>query len=181
MTVRAARFASFHDTPASLRILKWVLVPFIAVHVVLATISGYRAIVQVYHVEIGIDSTRLRPGSTIAMHVATSGRTPVDAELELIQAARVETLAVLLIHDHRNASYDPRTIHASRRVVLTADEISHFAPGPALLRVTANGRSQWLRVPPPVIVQRSVQIEERAPPAAPNVAVPAQSPSARSR
>jgi hypothetical protein len=126
--------------------------------VVLASISGYRAIVQVYRVDIAVDAPTLRPGSNIDMSVATSGRTPVDAELELIQPAHAETLAVLLIHDHENASYDPRTIHAAKRVVLTGEQLARFRPGRALLRATGNGRSQWLRVPPPVVKERAVEI-----------------------
>ena len=156
---RPNRLAAFHESARSLRALKWIVLPLVIAHVVLATISGYRAIVQVYRVEITVDAATLRAGTNIAMSVATSGRTPVDVELELIQATHAETLAVLLIRDHRNPSYDPRTIHAATRVVLTREQLARFQPGNALLRATANGRSQWLRVPPPVIEKRAVDIE----------------------
>ena len=154
----ASRLAPFHESPRSLRVLFWIILPFAVAHVILATISGYRAIVQVYHVELATDAPTLRAGTTVAIAVATSGRTTVDAELELIQATHAETLAVLRVHDHTNASYDPRTIHAARRVTLTSEQLAHFAPGPARLRVTANGRSQWLRVPPPVVREQAVEI-----------------------
>jgi hypothetical protein len=152
------RVSAFHDSALSLRILFWIIAPFAAAHIVLATISGYRAIVQVYHVEITVDSAAIRAGTNIGLAVATSGRTPVDAELVLVQPTHAETLTVLLIKDHRNPVYDPRTIHASTRVVLTPEQLAHFQPGPAVLRAIANGRSQWLRVPPPVIEERRVTI-----------------------
>ena len=117
---------------------------------------------MVYDVELLTDTPTLRPGTTVAVAVATSGRKPVDAELELIQPTHAETLAVLIVRDHTNASYDPRPIHADRRVTLTSEQLAHFRPGPARLRVTANGRSQWLRVPPPVIREQAIEIGEIA-------------------
>lgn len=154
----ASRLATFHESPRSLRVLFWLILPFAVAHVILATISGYRAIVQVYRVDLTADAPTLRAGTTVAVAVATSGRAKVDAELELIQPTHAETLAVLLVPDHTNASYDPRTIHAARRVTLTSDQLARFHPGPARLRVTANGRSQWLRVPPPVVREQAVEI-----------------------
>lgn len=158
MTRSASRLAAFHESTPALRVLKWIVAPLFIVHVVLAGISGYRAIVQVYHVDIAVGSTTLTHGSAIQLSVASSGRTTVDAELDLVQPTHAETLAVLLIRSHENASLDPRTIHASKRVTLTSDQLAHFQPGAAVLRATANGRSQWLRVPPPVISERVVRI-----------------------
>ena len=164
MTARAsaARLAVFQESPRSLRVLFWIIAPFAAAHVILASFSGYRAIVQVYRVELRTDAPTLRPGSTIAVAVATSGRTPVDVAVELIQASHAETLAVMRIRDHTNASYDPRTIHANRNVTLTSEQLANFRPGAARIRVTANGRSQWLRVPPPVIREQAIEIGETA-------------------
>jgi hypothetical protein len=158
MTRPASRLATFHESTPALRVLKWVVAPLVVIHVVLASISGYRAIVQVYQVDIALASPTLSHGSAVRLSVATSGRTPVDAELELIQSTHAETLAVLLIPDHENASYDPRTIHAAKSVLLTSERLARFQPGPAILRATANGRSQWLRVPPPVVAERSVDM-----------------------
>jgi hypothetical protein len=158
MTQRGAHIAAFHESTRSLRILWWIVLPFFVVHVVLASISGYRAIVQVYRVEIALAFPEVEPGTDIGMSVATSGRATVDAELELIQSAHAETLAVLIIPGHRTASLDPRTIHARQEVTLTAERLARFTPGRAVLRATANGRSQWLRVPPPVITERPVEI-----------------------
>jgi hypothetical protein len=67
---------------------------------------------------------------------------------------------VLFIRGRRNASYDPRTIHAASHVQLTSPQLAPFQSGAATLRATANGRSQWLRVPPPVVTERAVRIDE---------------------
>jgi hypothetical protein len=161
MTRPASRLSSFHESAPALRVLKWVVAPLLAIHVVLASISGYRAIVQVYHVDIALASPTLNDGSAIRLSVATSGRATVDTELELIQPSHAETLAVLFVRGHENASYDPRTINAAKSVTLTTEQLAHFRPGHAVLRATANGRSQWLRIPPPVIAERSVEIAPR--------------------
>lgn len=157
-SARVARVSVFHESAPSLRVLWWIVLPFFVVHVVLASISGYRAIVQVYHVGIGVGAPVIRPGTNLMMSVATSGRTIADVKLELIQQRHAETLAVLLVRTHDNASYDPRTIHATKVVTLTSEQLARFQPGPAMLRATGNGRSQWLRVPPPVITERTVAI-----------------------
>ncbi len=156
----ASRLSTFHQSPRSLRVLFWIVAPFAAAHIILATISGYRAIVQVYHVELTTDAPTLRAGSSIVVALATSGRATIDGALELIQPTHAETLAVLRVPGHTNASYDPRTIHASQRVTLTSEQLERFHAGRARLRVTANGRSQWLRVPPPVIREQAVEIGE---------------------
>ena len=182
MTARAsaARVATFQESSRSLRVLFWIVLPFVVVHVVLATISGYRAIVQVYSVLLETDTPTLRPGTTVSVAIATSGRTTIDGVLELIQSTHAETVSVFRIPGHSNASYDPRTIHAERRVTLTSAQLARFHPGPARLRAIANGRSQWLRVPPPVIREQTIQIGETAgaiapPPAtSPTPAVPAR-------
>src|SRR3954470_19109390 len=109
----ASRLSTFHESPRSLRVLFWIVLPFAVVHVTLASISGYRAIVQVYRVELTTDAPTLRAGSTVDVAVPTSGRDRVDAEVELIQPSHAETLAVLVVRDHTNASYDPRPIHAA--------------------------------------------------------------------
>jgi hypothetical protein len=161
LSPRAARLSTFHDSTRPMIILRWLLAPFVIAHIVLATISGYRAIVQIYRVEILTNNTPLRAGSNIHFTIATSGRASADAVLELIQPPRTETLTVLFVRGHRNGVYNPFTIHASKTLTLTAEQLTHFQPGPATLRLTGNGRSQWLRIPPPVITERRVAIAAR--------------------
>lgn len=149
----------FHEQPVSMRVLKWVVVPALAVHIVLATISGYRAIVQVYRLDLRSSERVLHSGSTVGFTVVTSARTHVDVELELRQGTRAETLAVKLVPGNVNASYDPRTKWAKVTVVLSPEQLARLDRGPAILRATANGRSQWLRTPPPKIQELAVDIQ----------------------
>lgn len=141
-----------------MRVLKWIILPLLSVHIVLATISGYRAIVQVYSVQMTSSAHIVRPGTVVTYEVASSGRVPVDVEFELIQDARHDTLAVHWIRDHTVPSYDPRTIRGRWSATLTADQIARFQPGPVTVRVTANGKSQWLRVPPPRISELILEV-----------------------
>ena len=126
------------------------MIAVLSVHVPLACYSGYRAIVQVYSLKLNVPS-ELRAGSRVGYEVATSGRTPVHVRLLMTQGARAETLLVGLVRDHENPSYDPRTIHASNAIQLSAATLAGFAEGPVVLRGVATGASQFLRTPPPTI------------------------------
>ena len=139
-------------------ILRRVTIAFLVVHFSLSTVSGYRAIVQVYDVDIELTSPVLRPGSQVAVRVVTSGRNPVDARLELVQAGRADTIATLRVRANSGAFQDPRPQRAVLRAMIPADVFQHFTPGEASLRAVAEGRSQWLRIPPPEVRQRPIAL-----------------------
>ena len=63
-------------------ILRRVTIAFLVVHFSLSTVSGYRAIVQVYDVDIELASPVLRPGSQVAVRVVTSGRKDISWEID---------------------------------------------------------------------------------------------------
>ena len=132
-------------------ILRRVTIAFLVVHFSLSAVSGYRAIVQVYDVDIQLSSGALRPGSPVAVRVVTSGRNPVDARLELVQAGRADTIAMLRVRANSGAFQDPRPQRAVLKAMIPSDVFQHFAPGRASLRAVAEGRSQWLRIPPPEV------------------------------
>src|SRR5262245_16658431 len=113
MASSAARLATFHQSTRSLRVLKWIVGPLIAVHVVLATISGYRAIVQIYHVDVGASDRVLRPGTSVSFGYVSSARVPTDAELVLVQGTTTRSLAAAELPANVNPSYDPRSRRAS--------------------------------------------------------------------
>ena len=138
-----------------MRAARWFMIAVLTVHVPLACYSGYRAIVQVYSLKLRVPS-ELHAGSRLGYDVATSGRTPVHVRLLLIQGARAETLAVGLVRDHENPSYDPRTIHASGGADLSGAALAGFNEGPVVVRAIATGASQFLRTPPPTIAETSV-------------------------
>src|SRR5215471_20880334 len=158
MSISAVR--RFHTEAPSMRVLRWIIVPLVAVHVVLATFSGYRAIWQIYRLDLRVESAVLRPGTTIGFEVVSTGRVEADAVLEIIQGTVAETLAVRWLPRNQNASYDPRPKRASASVVLTRAKLAAFNPGLAFVRATANGGMQWLRTPPPTVRERRVEIVE---------------------
>jgi len=141
-----------------MRALRWIIVPLVVVHVVLATFSGYRAIWQIRRLDLRVSDPMLRAGTSVGFDVASWGRVEAGAVLELIQGQVAETLAVRSLPRNGNASYDPRPQRASAAVVLTPAHLAQFQSGAALVRATATGGMQWLRTPPPTIRERRVVI-----------------------
>jgi len=117
----------------------------------LALFSGYRAIVQVYSVELRLSPPALQEGATVIAAVRTSGRTHVEVVVELIQEHRVDTLAAFLVRSNRPAAVDPRTRSEVLRHVVQPGALAHLRSGRAIVRATATGRSQWMRTPPPTV------------------------------
>lgn len=145
------------DAP-SVRIVKRVTFVALAIHVALASYSGYRAIVQVRGLEVRASDPVLRSGSRVEAEVVSSGRTEVGVQLEVIQGARAETLGVQWVQRSREAAYDPRTRRGRLAVVLTPAHLAGFVTGPAVLRATGMGSPQWLRTPPPTIREMRVAV-----------------------
>ena len=100
----------------------------------------------------------LHSGSSVRASVVTSGRTFVRIRLELIQGAHAEKLAELVVPKNKWASIDPRTQRAALTATLTPELLARFEAGPALLRATALGGSQWLRVPLPEVRDLAVEV-----------------------
>jgi hypothetical protein len=113
--------------------------------------SGYRAIVQIFRLELSPAGGVIRGGSAVRADVVTSGRTRASVRLELVQGARAETLGTLAIRGNRDGALDPRPRHATLTVTLAPATLGRFAAGPAVLRAVATGASQWLRTPPPTV------------------------------
>jgi hypothetical protein len=149
-----------HEQSKSMMILKRIIVPLLAVHVVLALWSGYRAIVQVYSVDVWITNPVLRVGSPVAYTAVGSGRVTVTVQLELIQNSLKQQIGRRVINTYTTPSYDPRPIRGSEIVSLTPEMLAPFAAGPATIRATATGRAQWLRTPPPTVREIAVAIEK---------------------
>jgi len=141
-----------------MRLVTWVVAPLVAIHIVLASISGYRAIVQIYRADIVAPSTQLHAGSQVGFTYTSSARVWSDAELELIQGSVTRSLARDSLPPNVNPSYDPRPRHSSKVVALTEGDLRGFTPGSARLRLTAYGNMQWLRTPPPVVRELPVSI-----------------------
>ena len=78
--------------------------------------------------------------------------------LELIQGLHSEVLGSVRVWKSGDGFYDPRPRKGSLAVALTSEQLGRFRSGPALVRATARGRSQWLRVPPPEVREFVVEL-----------------------
>lgn len=139
-------------------LLKKAVWPVLALCLVTALASGYRAYYQVLGLELQLTETTLGDGSAFQVALVGSGRTTVEVRVELIQGAHSETLAVQQVRGNDWASFDPRPRRASQRVLLTPEQLARFQNGPATVRATATGRPQWLRLPPPTVREAAVEI-----------------------
>src|SRR5215467_5071501 len=115
----STRVRQFHSESPSMRVLRWIVLPLLAVHLVLVTFSGYRAIWQIRRLELRASSAVLHAGDTVGFELESWGRTEADAQLDLIQGPVAETLATRFLPRNSNASYDPRPQRGSASVVLT--------------------------------------------------------------
>lgn len=139
-------------------LLRRAVLSLLALCLVTALSSGYRAYYQVWGLELQLTGPTLRDGSVIQVALTGSGRTTIDVRVELIQGDHSETLAVQQVRGNEWASFDPRPRRAAQRVLLTPEKLALFRPGPATVRATATGRPQWLRLPPPTVREAAVEI-----------------------
>jgi hypothetical protein len=129
----------------SRRFMKHLLFAFLAGHAVIFPLSGYRAWVQIRDVKLAVETDSARAT------IETSGRIPIDVSIELIQGDHEKLLDAQTIPSNREAIYDPRPRRATIVIPLTRGATSGFDDGPASIKVTARGRQQFTRMPPPVI------------------------------
>lgn len=142
-----------------MRLLRRVILPFLVVWVCSALWSGFRAIVQVFDAEVHVPSSVVREGSTIGYDVTSSGRVTVTIMLELLQGSRRVLVANDEVRTSRDAALDPRPKHRVGSLIVRSRVLDSLQPGPARVRLTVLGRSQWLRTPPPTIREVAVTIE----------------------
>ncbi|HEX6184024.1 MAG TPA: hypothetical protein VFZ44_09115 [Pyrinomonadaceae bacterium] len=139
-------------------LLKRAVLVLLALCLVTALSSGYRAYYQVRSLELRPDGPTLREGSVIRVDVSGSGRTTINVRVELIQGARSEILAVHQMRGNEWAAIDPRPRDSSHDVSVTWEQLSRFQNGAATVRATATGRPQWMRLPPPTVREVAVEI-----------------------
>lgn len=142
----------------TLAALKRAAVALLALCVVTAAASGYRAYYQVRSLELRPGGPALREGSVVRFEVSGSGRTTIDVRVELIQGEHSETLAERRLPGNEWAAFDPRPTNASHAVGLTPGHLARFRNGAAKVRATATGRPQWTRLPPPTVREAAVEI-----------------------
>ena len=153
--MRHDRFAQRTRPPAIYRVLRLGTLALVAVWVPLAAWSGYRAIVQIFRLDVDVPE-RVAAGTLVRANVVTSGRTHADVSIALVQGAQVRPVASRFIRGNSDGALDPRPRRDSLVVALTTEQLAGWGPGPLVLRATAVGRSQWLRLPPPTVREVTV-------------------------
>jgi hypothetical protein len=144
-----------------MRVLRWIILPPLVVHIALATFSGYRAIWQIRRLDLHASSAVLQPGATVGFEFASWGRTEAHAQLELIQNGIAETLITKFLPRNTNALHDPRPQRGTASVVVTPSMLARFTSDSAILRATAYGSMQWFRTPPPKIQEQRIRLVAR--------------------
>lgn len=140
--------------------MRWVRRAVVIAIVVLVTsgvTASYRAYYPISGVKILAD-VRLQPGSTIQVDTISSGWGPVEIRVELLQGGQRATVALDRVGSRRWAFWDSRWVHHHTQVALRQDVLQHLAAGSAVVRVTAAGTRAWLRQPPPVVEETTVEI-----------------------
>ena len=132
-------------------LLKRVCQVFVATYLVIGAFATWRSYYQVHSLDLQTDSATLRPGSTITTNLISYARNRIDVRLELIQDNHLEMLSAQQVPGNEWALLDPRIRRASQTVTLSQDLLNRFEPKPVVMRVTAFGRPQWGRTPPPVV------------------------------
>jgi hypothetical protein len=152
---------SFHDrtqNPSSYRWLRRLTIVVFAVWLPSAAFSGFRAIVQIFDLDLRISTATLAVGTVVEAAVVTSGRAHADVVLEMRQHSRIDTLAAVFVAGNDDGALDPRPRRGSLRVVLTRDQLAPLVPGPVTIRAIATGRAQWMRLPPPTVTEVATKI-----------------------
>jgi hypothetical protein len=142
-----------------LAFLKRLFLIVLVVYVVSGLESGYRAFYQVHRLEIHSANSILRSGSVVETKVVSYARTTVTVEVELIQGQTSEMLAVHSLPGNYFAALDPRWKQAVQTITVTPENLVRFQNGSAILRATATGRHQWMRLPPPLVREMAVEIQ----------------------
>jgi hypothetical protein len=148
----------FEESRAS-RLGKRVVLWFVLLQLPIGALSSYRAWVQIKDLSLSTTSGILKPGVVVRANLASWARVESDARIELVQGTRVAMLGEVYLPRNHEPVYDPRPKYGSVAVTLTPAMLSEFERGPAVLRASAVGRPQWLRVPPPTIREQSVSID----------------------
>lgn len=141
--------------PRITRVVRWILLTVLLVHLPIWAASSYAAWFQVYALELPPPAGELAPGAPLRARVVSSGRVWVDLRLELVQGGRTTALGLCRVDGNGYAGYDQRPRRASLTVMLPDSGVQ---PGVALLRAVATGRPQWTRTPPPVVRELPVRI-----------------------
>lgn len=145
--------------PRSIEFVKTALKTLVGAYLLIGLTAGYRAYYQIGNLQLHTDEKEIRAGSKIKTNVVSYARVPITVKLELVQGERVAELSAQVVRKNDWAFLDPRPRSATQSLVINADMLASFQPGPARLRATAVGRQQLSHTPPPVVRELIVEIE----------------------
>src|ERR1043165_866564 len=128
--------------------------------IAIGAVSSHRAYIQVRSLELNAPHS-LSAGAMVETAVVSSGRGPVDVDVDLIQGSHTERLFSLHVRGNELGFFDPRTQHGSQSMTLTSAVLAKFQPGAARLRSVATGVEQWMRLPPPTVRELDVEVTPR--------------------
>jgi hypothetical protein len=154
---RALTLSPFAESRAS-RLGKRAVLWFILLQLPIGALSSYRAWVQIKSLTLSTTSIVLAPGVVVRSDLVSWARTESDARIEIVQGRDTAMLGEVYVSRNREPVFDPRPRRGSVIVTLTSETLARFENGPAVLRASAVGRPQWLRVPPPTIREQPVTI-----------------------
>src|SRR5215469_9774902 len=96
----------FTEVTRTGRLLTRVAVILILIAITAGLWSGYRAWFQVRELDVNVMSQNVRPGIPVVVRVVTSGRAPVDVQLELVQGTDSAMLANLRVSANPKGTWD---------------------------------------------------------------------------
>jgi hypothetical protein len=152
-------FEQIEIEPARPLVLRQCASFLISLYLMIGFVSAYRAFYQVQELKVTTTAPTLRNGSVVETNVISYARTHVDVKLELIQGMNSATLAKQTVPGNDWGFFDPRNRQGTQSATITTDILKRFEPGTARLRATAIGRPQWTRLPPPVVHELIVQLQ----------------------
>jgi hypothetical protein len=157
---RAITPSPFEESRAS-RLGKRAVLWFILLQLPIGALSSYRAWVQIKDLTLSTTSSTMTPGVVVRSNLVSWARVESDARIELVQGKRVTMLGEVYLPRNHEPVFDPRPQRGAVVVAVTPAMLDGFEPGTAILRATAVGRPQWLRVPPPTVREQPVTIAAR--------------------
>ena len=156
---RAITPSPFAESRAS-RLGKRAVLSFTLLQLPIGALSSYRAWVQIKDLTLTSTSPTLTSGVVVQSRLVSWARTESDARIEIVQGKRVAMLGEVYLSRNHEPVFDPRPKSGSVVVKIEPRMLAEFDAGPAVLRASAVGRPQWLRVPPPTVRELAVVISK---------------------
>ena len=148
-----------NSLPRPLLFLKRAGQVLVVTYLIIGAFATWRSYYQVHSLNLQVDNSVLRPGSMITANLVSYARNRIDVRFDLVQDKHIQTLGSQQVPGNEWALLDPRIRTAAPVVVLSRDVLDQFEARPVVVRITATGRPQWGRTPPPVVREMVMNIQ----------------------